>query len=180
MLSLRSLLSSFQPIRWRSISSAWVTSATITSAMLVMLSGCVDAPEDPDGPHMRFTSGRDTWRTQDVTATLESPSDVTLRIEARHPDTGEQLTFLVLSDREHLVGRHQAQVFGKLAGFGSERSDTELFAVSSACSNETIFRVEEWVEAERTVSGGFRVNVCVIQDGERSWTLGEGRYSATY
>ena len=142
--------------------------------------GCGE--KEPEGPYLAYSPGRGDWLTSEVTATVREARGVdgvelTVQIEARHRESGEQLSFLAVVPQ--LEGRHPVQIYGRLAGFDSQKGYERLLPISSACSasdESAVLIIDAADPAERRLEGRFLAHVCGVES-DHTWTLGEGRFS---
>ena len=160
--------------------------------LLLPVAGCMRAPE-PEGAFLSFLKGREAWQSTRVELTVTSLSDdpstsgdpstageKAVSIVAEHGPTGETLTFLVLADR--LEGTYPVRVFGNLSDLDRTLGRERLLPVSNACapgdrsdtSGSLTFESHDPVAG--TVGGSFIVNVCRVDDADRAWTLGDGKF----
>lgn len=148
---------------------------------VVVLVGC--GPEEPTGPELSFSPGRDRWQTSDARATVSEARGVdgvewSVQLEARHDETGETLRFLAIVDQ--LVGEHPVQIYGRLGGFDRDKGYVRLLPFSSACSasdQSATLMIDSADTTARTLDGRFLAHVCGVES-DHTWTLGEGRFVA--
>lgn len=155
---------------------------------LASLVACMGPEPEPDGPGLSFLRGRERWRATDVQASVvDSPrratpstEDQTLTIHARDAATGEQVTLLVVLPS--LEGTHPLRVFGSFAAFDQMAGYERLRGITNACSPNDrslttgTLTVEEHDPAERVLRGSFIANVCLVDDPDQTWTLGDGKF----
>lgn len=155
--------------------------AFLVSLSLLLLAGCGEG--EPEGPYLSYSPGRGEWSTSEVKATIREARGVdgmelTVQIEARDRETGEQLSFLAVVPQ--LEGEHPVQIYGRLAGFDGNKGYERLLPISSACSASeasAVLIIDTADAAERRLDGRFLAHVCGVES-DHTWTLGEGRFSA--
>ena len=182
--------------------AAAVLLAAVSAAALAALSCAAPAAE---GPSLTFLRERELWRASEVRAVVERASssaqaatELHLQIVAKKADTGEQLTFLVILPADAAEegeggpgssavslpsGTHPMRVFGSLASFDRNRGYERLRGISNACSPNDLslttgtLSIEAHDPDTRTLSGSFITNVCLVEQTEEAWTLGDGKFS---
>ncbi|MEM6796023.1 MAG: hypothetical protein AAF725_18755 [Acidobacteriota bacterium] len=170
--------------RWKAASPKALLLAVLALGLAIFVAsfftGC--GPEEITGTHLEYSRGRDYVATRDVRATVKEVrgvdgTELSLQLEARDPETGENLSFLVITPA--LEGEHEVLAFGRLVGWDSEKGYVRLVPVSSSCSTEgegsSTLLIDAVDSDSRTLTGRFRVHVCGVET-DHTWTLGEGRF----